>query len=219
MLHIRSLGLMPYKEALSLQEELQLQRRRNKIKDTLLFLEHPAVITQGRRASPQDIVAPQATLAQEGVEIHRISRGGETTYHGPGQLIGYLIIRLVQIRRVAALVHEIEEALRALLMQEYVIEAQLRQHRPGVWIGGRKIAAVGLAIQQGITSHGFSLNVAPNLSHYRWIVACGMSADRYTSIANEMATVHPGHSIAVAEVQQAIVPYLQRMYRNYSNSN
>ena len=212
MLDIRNLGLIPYEEALDLQERLQLQRRRNEIKDTILLLEHPAVITQGRRASRQDILAPPATLRKEGVEMHRIARGGETTYHGPGQLIGYLIIQLAQIRRVAALVHGVEEILMALLIQEYAIEAQHHQQRPGVWVKGRKIAAVGLAIQHGITSHGFSLNVSPNLSHYQWIVACGMKAEYYTSITNE----HPGGSIALSEVQQAIAPYLQRMYRSYS---
>ena len=213
MLDIRTLGAVPYREALGSQEAWCHARRRAEIPDTIVLLEHPAVITQGRRATASDILAP-ATLHAEGIEIHSVPRGGETTYHGRGQLIGYFVIRLAQIRRVAALVRGVEEALIEFL-REYDVDARRRTARPGVWVGERKIAAVGLAIQRGVTSHGFALNINPSLEPYRWIMACGISAERYTSLAVE----RPECPVSVVEAQQKIIPHLRRMYQRYNRES
>ena len=205
-------GLVPYQEALRYQQELCEKRRLNEIEDTILLLEHPAVITQGRRATDDDILATTADLKRNKVEIYRIPRGGETTYHGPGQLIGYFILRLPQVRRVAALIHGVEDAIMALLAQ-YTISASRRAQQPGVWVGEKKIAAVGFAIQHGVTSHGFSLNVAPDLSHYHWIKACGVSANFYTSMAAEINKSSSPELLQNAT--EKIAPLLQHMYEHY----
>lgn len=168
------LGRIPYQEAWQLQESLRKQRMQGQIPDTLLFLEHPPVITLGRRASEGDILLDSEGLSHRGVEVVRIDRGGEVTYHGPGQLVGYLIFHLAVTRgSIKLFVHLLEETLIKAL-SHWGIEANRHPLHRGVWVGSDKIAALGLSISRQVTTHGFALNVCTDLSAFRWIIPCGI---------------------------------------------
>jgi lipoyl(octanoyl) transferase len=202
---VRRLGVVPYDEALALQSSLVEDRRAGRIDDTLLLLEHPPVITIGVKARGQrgNIVASVEDLAAEGVVIHDTGRGGDVTYHGPGQLVGYPILDLNPDRRdVHEYVRNLEEALiRALA--GFGITGRRIVGLTGVWVGepGReeKIAAIGVRISRWITSHGFALNVSTNLDHFRWIVPCGIT-DRGVTSLERVA----GRTIAMSDVEDAV---------------
>ncbi|SIQ59884.1 lipoyl(octanoyl) transferase [Alkalispirochaeta americana] len=182
-LEVRDLGLVSYKEALALQYELVRQRQQGEIPDTLLLLEHPPVITLGRSAAESDILAPPEVLDAAGATIERIERGGETTYHGPGQLVGYLIVDLRQhLRSLKRYVHLLEEAFILLLEEHYLIKAGRDPEHRGVWVDNKKITALGVAVQQRVTFHGFAFNVNTDLSHFSWIIPCGISDRGQTSL-------------------------------------
>ena len=182
-LAVRDVGRMPYADALELQYRLVDQRRAGQIRDTLLLVEHPPVITMGRKAADDDIIASSAELEAAGVEIHRITRGGEATYHGPGQIVGYTIINLAgHQRKVRLFVERMEEVFVRLLARFYGIVAERDDEHRGVWVGDRKITAIGIAITRAITMHGFAFNVAPDLSHFDWIVPCGIRDRGVTSL-------------------------------------
>ncbi len=176
------LGRVPYKEAWDLQESFRTQRIEGRIPDTLLLLEHPPVITLGRRASEGDILLDFEKLRSLGVEVIRIDRGGEVTYHGPGQLVGYLIFHLsVTQGSVKRFVYLLEEAL-ILTLSHWGIEAHRHPAHRGVWVGTEKIAALGLSVSHQVTTHGFALNVSPDLTAFRWIVPCGIKEAGVTSM-------------------------------------
>ncbi len=182
-LEVMDAGRMPYSEALDLQHRLVEARRENSIPDTLILVEHPPVITMGRKATERDILASRAELDAAGVEIHRITRGGEATYHGPGQIVGYAIIDLAaHQRKVRLFVERMEEVFVRLLERHYGIEARRDEEHRGVWVGNEKITAIGIAITRGITMHGFAFNVSPDLSHFSWIIPCGIRDRGVTSL-------------------------------------
>ena len=175
-LAVRYLGLVDYGETLALQRRLVAERQREEIADTLLLLEHPPVITLGRGASESDILADQQQLAAAGVTLHTVERGGQVTYHGPGQLVGYCIVNLYERQRqLRRFVYLLEELFIDLLGKEYGVIAVRHERHHGVWIGNKKIVAIGLAILRGVTMHGFAFNVDVDLSHFGWIVPCGIS--------------------------------------------
>ena len=177
------LGTVPYGEALDLQIALHEERAAGTRGDTLVLLEHPPVITLGKRAGDEDIVAPRELLEKSGVEIFEINRGGEATYHGPGQLVGYFIADIRALGRdVHRFVSNIEQVIIDYLAEEHGIEAGRDPKHRGVWIGNEKIAAVGIAIREGISMHGFAFNVAPKLSHFGWIIPCGIKDKGVTSL-------------------------------------
>ncbi len=182
-LTVRDVGRMGYGEALELQLRLVEQRREETIGDTLILVEHPPVITMGRKATDADILVPVAQLESAGVEIHRITRGGEATYHGPGQIVGYAIINLYNHQRKLRLfVERMEEVFIRLLERHYAIAAGRDDEHRGVWVGDEKITAIGIAVTHAITMHGFAFNVAPDLSHFDWIVPCGIRDKGVTSL-------------------------------------
>jgi lipoyl(octanoyl) transferase len=203
---VRRPGRVAYGEALDLQARLVEERRRGEIGDTILLLEHPPVITLGvkTRGKPAQIIASPETLAAEGVSVFETSRGGDITYHGPGQLVGYPIVDLRPDRcDVHRYVRDLEEVL-IVALREFGIEGGRVAGRTGVWVGpaGReeKIAAIGVRISRWITSHGFALNVSTDLRHFRLIVPCGISDRGVTSIDRVLGT-----TTAMPEVEDAVV--------------
>ncbi|MBI4493994.1 MAG: lipoyl(octanoyl) transferase LipB [Chloroflexi bacterium] len=168
------LGHIGYPEAWALQQQLVERRLADAIPDTLLLLEHSPVITLGRRAGGQDLLVPRERLEALGIAVHRSSRGGLATYHGPGQLVVYVIARLRELApNVPAFVHGLEEiVVRALA--EAGLEAWREAAHPGVWTRGGKIAAIGVALYRGITLHGLAVNLQPDLGHFGLINPCGL---------------------------------------------
>ncbi len=197
---ISFLGRIPYLDAWELQRRIHGRVARAQIPDQLLLLEHPHVYTLGRRGEESDVTATAERLKELGAEVHRVDRGGQATYHGPGQLVGYPIVSLRRwgggpLRYVQAL----EQVLIATLA-ELGIDAQSEDRPIGVWVGDAKIAAIGVRISQGVTMHGFALNVCPDLSYFGHIVPCGMLEGGVTSISKLLSK-----NVEVDEVARALV--------------
>lgn len=198
LVHLLNLGRVPYSKALEIQRRVVEARKQQLIGDTLLLLEHPPVLTLGRNATRNNILVPNDYLRDRGVEIHEINRGGDVTYHGPGQLVGYPIVDLrgdLPGKRGPHLgpvdfVRLLEEVL-IFTCKDFGIPAQRICKRTGVWTlpGGavpeKKIAAIGVHVSQGVTSHGFALNVTTDLRDFEWIVPCGITDREPTSIERE----------------------------------
>jgi len=184
---ICNIGRMPYDKALELQYDLVLARQENRIGNTLLLLEHPPVLTLGTRADPANIYLSREQLESQGVTVHEVNRGGDVTYHGPGQIIGYPIIQLHEYDQgIRGFINTMQASLIDLLLRQYGIEAHPRQDKyTGVWVGDKKIVAFGLAVKQGVTMHGFAFNVNTDLRHFNWINPCGLSLG-VTSVAEEL---------------------------------
>ena len=172
---VRYLGLVSYGEALALQKELVQQRKSGQIPDHLLLLEHPHVITLGRNGRREHLLAPVEVLRRAGVEFYHTDRGGDITYHGPGQLVGYPIIALREWKRdVVAYVRALETVLIEALGR-FGIQACRKEGLTGVWVGNQKIAAIGVHISRWVSYHGFALNVTTDLSYFHYIVPCGLT--------------------------------------------
>ncbi len=172
------LGLTPYAPAWELQRQLVAARKAGSIPDVLLLCEHPHVITQGRNGKREHLLASDNVLRQMGVEYHVTDRGGDITYHGPGQLVGYPILKLDEIRRdVVWYVRQLEEAM-IRATAEFGINARRSQGKTGVWVdasrGEEKLAAIGVHLSRWVTSHGFAYNVATDLRYFDLIVPCGI---------------------------------------------
>jgi lipoate-protein ligase B len=166
------LGRVPYGEALAMQDAVAAEVERGARADTLLLLEHPPTITLGRRSTADDLLDDEAQLVNRGFEVHRVRRGGGATVHGPGQLVGYPIVRLSGGgRRVRRFVAGIETVL-AQVLATFGVSVEIRPGTPGVWATGAKVAAIGIEIRRGVTRHGFSLNVDMDLTAYASIVPC-----------------------------------------------
>jgi lipoyl(octanoyl) transferase len=178
ILNVANLGLVEYQAALALQTAMVAARQSDAISDTLLLLEHPHVFTLGRGADERFVLAQRP----DAVPIYRVSRGGEVTYHGPGQLVGYPILKLEgRDRDVHRYLRNLEEAmLRALA--DFEVDATRREGLTGIWVGARKIASIGVGIKRWTTAHGFALNVCPDLSYFRGIVPCGIDGCEMTSM-------------------------------------
>jgi lipoyl(octanoyl) transferase len=197
-INLLTLGRVSYAEALAIQQQVVAARKQNLIGDTLLLLEHPPVLTLGRNAHRSNVLVSDELLAQRGVELHEINRGGDVTYHGPGQLIGYPIIDLrgnLPGKKGPHLgpvdyVRLLEEAL-IRTCADFGVMAQRICKLTGVWTlaGGsireKKIAAIGVHVSQGVTSHGFALNVTTDLRDFEWIVPCGITDREVTSLELE----------------------------------
>jgi lipoyl(octanoyl) transferase len=182
-LAVRWLGRVDYRAGLALQEGLVAARRRGEAPDTLLLLEHPPVITLGRSTRPGHIRRAAAELERLGIEIHEAGRGGDVTYHGPGQLVGYPVLALAPGRRDARRYLRDLEAVLIDVAAEYGIRAERKAGLTGVWVGDAKLAAIGVRLHTGwITSHGFALNVANDLSGFESIVPCGLADLGVTSL-------------------------------------
>ena len=169
------LGRLGYQEAFDFQRRLVDDRKQGLIPDQLLFVEHPHVITMGRNGHLENVLAPEAVLARAGVLFHHTDRGGDVTYHGPGQVVGYPILDLREWKRdVVAYVRGVEQVLIDALA-DFGIAAGRLAGATGVWVDGRKIAAIGVHISRWVTSHGFALNVSTDLSYFQYIVPCGLT--------------------------------------------
>lgn len=213
-LEVRHAGLVPYRDALALQRRLAQDRIAGRLPhDTLLLLEHPPVVTLGRGAKPEHL------LRADGVEIFDVERGGDVTFHGPGQLVGYPILDLRQHRQ------DLHWYLRTL--EQTVIDglgtlgiaAERRTNYTGVWTRGRKIASIGVHVKQWVTWHGFALNVTTDLSWFDRIVPCGIAGVEMTSVARERGTGTRKDSLTVAgegplfeETTSAVVAAFERAF-------
>ena len=191
------LGRVPYGEALSLQELLVDERRRGAAPDTLLLLEHPPVITLGRSTGSGHVLLADDEIAARGIEVFEAGRGGDVTYHGPGQLVGYPIVALHGARRDARrYLRDLEEVL-LRTAADFGVRAGREERLTGAWVGGRKLAAIGVRLATGwITSHGFSLNVSGDLAGFDAIVPCGIRGRGVTSLQAETGLVHALRDVA-----------------------
>jgi lipoate-protein ligase B len=180
------LGLVEYHEAYALQERVRAARQADIVPDTLLVLEHPPVYTRGRRSQPGELAMGEAWYRTQGIDIVDVDRGGKVTYHGPGQLVGYPIMR---VDDVIAYVRTMERAIVAALADEGVTGARARPQDgrdfTGVWLGERKIASIGVHVARQVATHGFAVNVDNDLQPFEWVVACGLPDVRMTSITAE----------------------------------
>jgi lipoyl(octanoyl) transferase len=190
------LGRVGYHEAHALQERLVDARVEGRIGDTLLLLEHPPVLTLGRGAKRENVLFSFDHLRSLGVEVVETGRGGDVTYHGPGQLVGYPIIDLKPDRQdVRKYVSSLEETM-IRMAAEHGLEAERVAGLNGAWIGDRKIGAVGVRIRKWVTMHGFAINGTTDLSHFQWIVPCGIQGRGVTSIELETGEVPSYESMA-----------------------
>lgn len=184
-LWVCQLGTVEYGEALALQDRLRTARQQDELPDVLLMLEHPPVYTRGRRSGPGELPLGEEWYRRQGIDIFETDRGGKVTYHGPGQLVGYPIVR---VDDVVEYVRTLEQALVATLADEGVSARARPDEGPaytGVWVAERKIASIGVHISHGVTKHGFALNVENDLQPFEWIVACGLDGVRMTSLIGE----------------------------------
>lgn len=194
---VHYLGRLPYSEGLAIQERAVEQLKDGAGPEQLFLLEHNHVFTLGRSAKAGHILANQETLDRQGIEVHEIGRGGDVTYHGEGQLVGYPIINLKPDRQdVHRYVRDLEEVL-IRTIAEYGIEGGRIKGLTGVWVGDEKIAAIGVRIARWVTSHGFALNVSTDLNYFRMIVPCGITDKGVTSIEKIL-----GHHVALQEVAE-----------------
>jgi len=194
-LRVHRLGLVPYADAVSMQRALVEERRADRIPDTLLLLQHPHVLTLGAKlaAARAHVVAAPGELAARGVEVFEAGRGGDVTYHGPGQLVAYPILDLRPDRcDVHRYVRDLEEVM-IRVSGDFGLRAGRVDGFSGTWIGDRKIGAVGVRISRWITSHGIALNVSTDLDYFDLIVPCGIADKEVTSLARELGRTvdHP----------------------------
>ncbi|OFV91747.1 MAG: lipoyl(octanoyl) transferase [Acidobacteria bacterium RIFCSPLOWO2_12_FULL_65_11] len=198
---IRRLGRVPYADALALQHTLVEDRRAGRVDDVLLFVEHPHVLTLGvgGDGGRSHILAPAEALAGRGVEVHETGRGGDITYHGPGQIVGYPIVDLRPDRcDVHRYVRDLEDVL-IRTAGDYGVLAHRVDGLTGVWVGDEKLAAIGVRIARWVTSHGFAMNVTTDLAYFDLIVPCGISGRGVTSLARLV-----GRAVDRAEVEDRI---------------
>ena len=185
---------MDYAEAFALQRDLVERRKRGEIADRLLIVEHPPTITLGRNGHAENLLAREEVLARAGVAFHHTDRGGDITYHGPGQIVGYPILDLREWKRdVVAYVRAIEQVIINALA-DFGIAGDRVPPMTGVWVGGAKIAAIGIHISRWVTSHGFALNVTTDLSYFQYIVPCGL-VKPVTSMAALGVTARRNHVV------------------------
>ena len=206
---IRRLGRIPYAEALALQRELVVERQAGRVGDILLLVEHPHVLTLGVRGDGgrSHILAPADVLAARSIEVYETGRGGDITYHGPGQLVGYPIIDLNPDRRdVHRYVRDLEDVL-IRVAADYGIEAGRVPGLTGVWVGDRKLAAIGVRIARWVTSHGFALNVTTDLDYFNLIVPCGVADRGVTSLAALL-----GRQVDGTDVQDRVVRHFSDVF-------
>ena len=200
-------GLVGYAEAYALQKRIVAARKAEAIEDVLLFCEHPHVITQGRNGKREHLLASEQVLRQKGIEYYETSRGGDITYHGPGQIVGYPILNLGAIRRdVVWYVRTLEEAM-IQATEEFGIKAERVAGKTGIWVRTsnteEKLAAIGVHISRWVTSHGFAYNVSTDLRNFDLIVPCGIADRKATSLEKLL-----GRSVEEKEVAPRIAKHL-----------
>jgi lipoyl(octanoyl) transferase len=201
------LGTVEYAEAHRLQRELQARRIAGEVDDCVLLLEHPPVLTLGRAAKREHVLAAPETLLELGISVHEVGRGGDVTYHGPGQLVAYPIIDLRPDRQdVRKYVWSLEETMIRTCADLGLSAARVRGLN-GAWIEDRKVGAVGVRISRWVTMHGLALNADSDLAHFALIVPCGIRGKSVTSISHEI-----GRRVGVAEVVEPLAHHFARLY-------
>ena len=201
------LGLVPYEEAFAVQKREVERLQRGEGDDVLLFVEHPHVITVGRNANGSAILADRRAIEARCARVVATDRGGDVTYHGPGQLVGYPIVRLEPVRRdVRRYVHDLEEVLIDALADFGVFAGRHPEHR-GVWVRERKIASLGIRISRWVTCHGFALNVSTDLSYFSLMNPCGIPGCAMTSLELETAT-----TVSLAAVRERVAAHFGAVF-------
>lgn len=210
-LSIIDLGLIAYAEAWELQKRVVAARKASLIEDVLLFCEHPHVITQGRSGNRANLLAGENVLRQKGVEYFETTRGGDITYHGPGQIVGYPILNLGAIRRdVVWYVRSLEEAM-IRATTEFGVNATRVPGKTGLWVGQpgseQKLAAIGVHISRWVTSHGFAYNAATDLRYFELIVPCGIADRKATSLEKLL-----GRNVSLGEIKPIMAKHLGAVF-------
>jgi lipoate-protein ligase B len=206
-LAVVELGIQPYGRAHTLQHRLVAARQQGDVSDVLLLLEHAPVITLGRRADPANVLASSDSLQEAGIEVVRIERGGDVTYHGPGQLVGYPIVDLASLGLGPSdYMHGLEDVIMAAIT-EFGLKGSRREGQIGVWVGGDKICAMGVRVSKRVTYHGFALNVDPIMDHWHMIIPCGIRDGFVTSMASEL-----GRAPSMEEVRSAVVTHFAEYF-------
>ena len=205
---VLNLDREPYGRAWTLQHHLVAARQEERIGDVLLLMEHDPVVTLGRAGDASHILGSSDKLREAGISVHRVERGGDVTYHGPGQLVGYPILSLHAHHLGASdYMHALEDVLVRTLL-DFRVPAHQRADLIGVWVGtDRKIASLGARIERGVTYHGFALNVAPDLEHFCLIVPCGLAGIEITSIEREL-----GKPIDMRVVRERVIEHFGEVF-------
>lgn len=199
------LGTMDYQQAWDLQKRLVSARKEERIPDIVLLLEHPHTYTLGRSGRDENILISRQELERRGIAVYHVDRGGDVTYHGPGQLVGYPIFKLPAERRqhpgyMRAYIRDVERAL-LLAIRDLGVAAELQEGYSGVWVGDEKVCAIGVKIDAaGVTSHGFALNVSTDLSYFESIVPCGIADKGVTSLDRLL-----GRQVPMAEAEKTVL--------------
>ena len=202
-------GRTDYADAFERQRTLVERRRLDAVSDTLVFTEHEPVYTLGlRKGAEQHLIWQEAELKRQGIRVHRSNRGGDITYHGPGQIVAYPILSLKQRRDLHAYLRDLEEVVIRTLAH-FELECARRPGKTGIWLDTRKICAIGVAVRTWVTYHGFALNVNPDLHHFRGIVPCGITDGTVTSMAAEL-----GRPIDPTAVKTRLAVEFQGIFRN-----
>ncbi len=200
------LGVLPYQAALQLQKQFSVKRRKKEISDHLLLVEHPSVYTFGKRDATEDLLMTEDWLKEQGMDIIKTDRGGRVTYHGPGQLVGYLIFAVKG--SIPHLVFLIEETLIHVL-NHFKIPGERDKDYPGIWVNNEKIAALGLHIDRGVTTHGFSLNINCNLAPFSYIHPCGIKNRGVTSLRKIL-----GKEQDMKEIKKLVIQEFKTVFKN-----
>ena len=208
ILNVVRLGRCNYARALDIQLDLLKKRQNGEIGDTLILVEHPPVLTLGKRSSDGLILVSEEALKAHGIDVFQTERGGLVTYHGDGQIVGYPI---VDIKRsgigIRNFVGGLEQIFIDLLKVEYGIDAGKDEEHTGVWVGNSKITAIGLAVRRGITMHGFAFNVKPNMEHFNLIVPCGIQNRGVASLKTLL-----GHDVDFDLVNDQVLQYFMKQF-------
>ena len=199
---ILDLGLRPYREVWEIQHRLHEAVRAGEEPETWIFVEHTPTITLGRNAKRENVLISPELLAARGIDVVEIERGGDVTYHGPGQLVVYPIRKLERFREVVPLVRSLEAAVIATCTDFGIVAERWSEHA-GVWVGRNQICAIGLAVQKMVSLHGIALNVSTALDYDRLINPCGLLDRGITSISHEL-----GRELSLAEAREALLPHL-----------
>ena len=202
-------GRTAYTDAFGRQKTLVEQRRHNLTPDHLIFTEHAPVYTMGlRKGADQHLIWDEATCASQGIEIVRSNRGGDITYHGPGQIVGYPIISLQARRDLHNYLRDLESIVIRTLAQ-FGLDSDRREGKTGIWLGSRKICAIGVAVRSWVTYHGFAINVNTDMRHFSGIVPCGITDGTVTSMASEL-----GGPVDQEDVKSALAVEFQKKFKN-----
>lgn len=207
-LNVLNLGRCEYEKALEIQFEFLKKRQERKMEDTLIIVEHPPVITLGKSAVDSNILISEELLKEKGIDIYKTGRGGDVTYHGNGQIVGYPIFNLSEKKMgVRNFVYNLEQIFIDLLYDNFKIEATKDEEHIGVWVGKHKIVAIGLAVKKGVSMHGFAFNVNTNLEHFNYIVPCGILDRGVTSVEKLI-----GEKVDMKKTNNLVLDYFCKIF-------